>query len=63
MIFDIWERCANSTNPCLFILSDILEVFLQSIFKFNDEKIVTGITISKPKLVIMVMFDLMIKRK
>ena len=48
----------------MFYSSDVSDVFLQSIFKLNDEKNkVTSITISESQLVIMVMFNLMIKKK
>ena len=48
----------------MFYSSDVSDVLLQSIFKLNDEKIkVTSITISESQLVIMVMFNLMIKKK
>ena len=48
----------------MFYSSDVSDVFLQSIFKFNDEKnYVTSIAISESQLVIMVMFSLMIKKK
>ena len=46
----------------MFYSSDVSDVLLQSIFKFNDEKIkVTSITIRELQLVIM--FNLMIKKK
>ena len=48
----------------MFYSSDVSDVFLQSIFKLNDEKNkVTSITISESQLVIMAMYNLMIKKK
>ena len=48
----------------MFYSSDVSDVFLQSIFKLNDEKNkVTSITISESQLVIMAIYNLMIKKK
>ena len=44
--------------------SDVSDVFLQSTFKLNDAKNqITSITVSESQLVIMVTFNLMIKKK
>ena len=63
IVFKVKRTTTNSTNPCFYLkrrFGRVSSVHFQALMM---KKFVTSITISEPQLVIMVMFNLIIRRK